>query len=214
MDYKSNLLKTVGFVSFFVLFSAVSMAEEALFWRIVSENEEKEVVPAYENGATPFPIKIAPKVEVNETVFVETEEDARLKRERERRSLLASEVLAEIRNLLENDSAFNPDISTSRVEGVIFGENGKMALIDNNWLKEGDALKVPTRTKERLADMISTLKSLEPDLAAMIEDEVAQKTADAKELQLNIKEIGEGYINLIDDRQKLHIMSFQVSKNK
>lgn len=207
MGYRSS-----GYIVAALLCSIINaQASEAILWRIESEVEQTELVPAYDEGPTPFPVVIAPEPEEDETTFEPSQEDVQRQREEERRNLLASEVLAEIRNLLENDAVFNPDITTSRVEAVIFGENGTLALINDEWLGVGDALSVPTRAKDRLNNLVRTLKSLEPALAHMVEEEVNFKAEESKEFQLTIKEIGDGYINLMDERQKRHVINFSVN---
>ena len=212
MGYKNSLKFSVYALSlvFMASVASVAQADESLLWRI-QNTLDAEIVPSFEKKETFFSIQVRPVVKKEVEFEVDLEAEQRAQEEANRRALLASDVLAQIRSLLESENAFNPDITTSKVDAVISGEDKKMVLIMNEWLTVGDDLDVPVRAKDQLNALVQNLANLDPDLAAAIENEVQEKLQQSRELKLVIQEIGDGYINLTDDRGVLHVINFNLN---
>ncbi|MEC9291636.1 MAG: hypothetical protein VX730_04465 [Pseudomonadota bacterium] len=203
------MLRKVCLVAVFTCYAASSFSQSAEpFWRVLADETDVSM-PAYNGERSPFPYVEPPKVEIVE-VFKEPEiiYDPSLI-EREARNKKAAEILAEIRDILLSETAFNPDLSNVVVSGVIKGERGNSALIDNQWVGSGEELKVPVQAVDRLVGLVGYLRSLSPDLSESVQQKIDIKLAEIGRFKLRLDRIEERSVVFKDNNNKTYVILFE-----
>ena len=203
MVFKNSL-----FLGCLMLFVSPFADASVIFWRVSSDVTQTVAVPDYQKQKNPFPIRIRP-VQIKQERRSAPVETKKTLTENQRRSMLASEVLTDIRELLEEEDIFNPDISGAVVSALVKGTNGNIALIRNTWMGEGDAMEVPVMAKERLFELLDLLKTLDRSLHLIVEKEVDERLASAGDLSLKILRIHDTHVELEDGQGGVHVMHFQ-----
>ncbi len=204
------MFRTVG-VAFALSFcvSVVSYAQLAEpYWKVTAE-KENVAIPEYLGGKSPFPYIEPPKVVEVVEVVKEPEPvyDPTLI-EKEARNKKAAEILAEIRDILLSEKAFNPDLSNVRVSGVIRGEQDISALIDNEWIKSGEELKVPVQAVDRLLGLVGYLRTLSPDLSDTVQAKIDTKLAEIGNFKLRLDRVEEQSVVFKDNNDKAYVILF------
>lgn len=174
-------------------------------WR-VSNDATPEIVPLYAGSVTPFPVREAPPEKKKVAVQVEEKKAVSVS---QRQEFYAAEILGKIRKMLMQDDIFNPDIGAVVVDAILTGStSGSAALIQNTWLREGDALDVPVVAAGQLFSLISDLKDLNPKLASIMEEQVSERVSQAARFSLEIVRIEKSLVELRDEKGQLHVINF------
>ncbi|MDE0724611.1 MAG: hypothetical protein OSB62_07940 [Alphaproteobacteria bacterium] len=194
-----------GILSASGLYSYAQQAEP--YWRVNAEKTDV-AIPEYSGEASPFPYIEPPKVEVVE-IFKEPEPvyDPDLIA-RESRNKKAAEVLSEIRDILLSEAAFNPDLRNVNVNGIIKGEDVNSALIENEWIRSGEELKVPVQAVDHLLSLVGYLRSISPDLSESVQKKIDTKLAEIGNFKLRLDRVENKSVVFKDNRDKTYVILF------
>ncbi len=195
-----------GILSASGLYSYAQQAEP--YWRVNAEKTDV-AIPEYSGEASPFPYVEPPRVVEVVEVYKEPEilYDPELIA-RESRNKKAAEILSEIRDILLSEAAFNPDLRNISVGGIIKGENVNSALIENEWIRSGDELRVPVQAVDHLLSLVGYLRSISPDLSESVQKKIDTKLAEIGNFKLRLDRVENKSVVFKDNRDKTYVILF------
>lgn len=195
--------RTAALVFVSMSFFVDAQAQEPM-WRVTNSLPGK-VTPRYDNTSSPFPVELEKTKEfinqqsIKEEPEISEEELARLvemqKAGEEARRV--SFLLKRLRSIVSSDELLVADIGTVSVEAFVDTQNEKKALVQNRWVSEGQTIKVPAKGAESFFELLDELKQLDPKLAETIRLDMEDRLAQGNDLSLEIKTIGEDYVELV-----------------
>lgn len=207
MGYANKLFSLFVF-AVFIFIATDSLANKGqLEWRVETDFEKLELVPAYAGENTPFTVKEKPRSIKKRVVKIERPEELN---EDQVLALRAADILNEIREVLSKEEIFNADTSTLNVNAVMSIDGIKSALIKNRWYEEGAKLEVPVAAKETLLSLVDTLKDLDQNLAEIVETQVQEKIQIVKNLSLTLERIDDNQVHFTDEQGKKHVINFKI----
>ncbi len=182
-----------------------------ILWHVGNELES-EPVPLYEGIGTVFSIRLPPveEVEDEEDAIVSAEENVLMMEELRAQQLVrsAASKMSRIRDLLKDEEAFIPDVSSIKISAITSGKAGPMVLINRRWFMEGDTLEAPVVTAETLVGLLSDLEMIDNNLADIVREEVESRLSSIGPRRVMIRKINNDGINLRMPSGRLGVISF------
>lgn len=187
-------VKNILFIALFTFVGiGLANAQESL-WKTFNPFPDREV-PAYSGGLSPFPQK---QESVDELEFEQTsapledieiiETDASLS-EQEKRLMLTTSILAELKSFLSEESIFIPNLERVVVEAIAKGNGKRKALIQRRWRSVGDSIKVPVDEARGALELLDRLRDVDDQIANTVESAVMARTQGKGEETIKIEEI-------------------------
>jgi len=204
-------IKKIVIVLTAILGAKQGFAQESL-WKTFNDNDRQEV-PAYNGGFSPFPQKQKEVEEVNFqpveniTELDLIEKDGALSDE-EKRMMMTTKILSELKEYLETEEVFLPSLDGIVVEGVAKSKGKFKALIFGRWLEQGDSIKVPINEAQKALDLLENLKEIDDTLADTVEDAVIERTKGKGQEIVKIFDIKEDRVVLETRAGDAHTINF------
>jgi hypothetical protein len=193
-----------GFLISATAFSAVAQSSD-LLWRV--ENlTPVEQVPDYNAYESPLPQQQQNPADLLPPPDFEVALSAAELAERER-SRRTARLLEEIRKLMGSDNVFAPDLSGLSVNGIVQARGEFSALMQGQWVKVDDIISVPVKGVIKAYEMLGELETLDEDLAEIVGEELEDKIETASQLDLTVKEINVGTIELVGPNGEHQVLS-------
>jgi len=171
--------KSLLFITLFTLAANISFAQESL-WKTFNEFSGQEV-PSYNGGLSPFPQK---QKKIEELEFEQAEPVSEIEiieadvnlTEQEKRLMLTTSILAEIKAFLEEEAVFVPNLDSIIVEATAKANGAYKALIKKRWVSVGQVLEVPVDEARDALDLLNRLREVDEQLAETVENAVLSRT--------------------------------------
>ncbi|PPR08660.1 MAG: hypothetical protein CFH44_00839 [Proteobacteria bacterium] len=204
--------KLIAFTSVIALSANVAFAQESL-WKTFNQFPDQEV-PSYNGGLSPFPQK-QKKVEelefeqANQVIsnIEELEEDISLS-DNERRLMLTTSILAEIKSFLEEESVFIPNLNNIVIEATAKANGKYKALINKIWMEVGSEIAVPVDEARDALDLLERLRDVDEQLAETVENAVLERTSGQGEEMLKISLIESDRVEFKDKNSQKYVVNF------
>lgn len=195
----------------FMCVGSYAYAQESL-WKTFNDAAE-QVVPAYSGGLSPFPQK-QKKVEelefekaapVTEIEIIEA--DTGLS-DQEKRLMLTTSILAEIKAFLSEEAVFVPNLDAVVVEAIAKANGKHKALVRGKWLSLGDEIVVPVDEARTALDLLDRLREVDEQLAETVENAVLDRTNGRGQEVVKIVHISKDQISLEDSTGQEYVVNF------
>ena len=178
-----------------------------LLWR-VHNLSPAEKIPPFSGEPSLFPQRTEPAKfedpQLNAPITPVLSEEEKQERDRVRR---AASLLEDIREVIQTEGVFRPDVSGIEVMGQISNENGSKVLIDNAWIGVGDPVEVPTRGVEKAIRLVEDLQMLDPQLATIVQEDIDDRLSEAEVIELSVGKIEMDYVTLVDTAGAEYVIS-------
>lgn len=195
----------------FMFMANNSFAQESL-WKTFSPSAAQSV-PSYSGGLSPFPQK-QKKVEELEFEKVEPvsdieviESDQNLTEE-EKRLMLTTSILAELKAFLAEEAVFIPNLDEVVVEATAKARGEYKALIKKQWMKKGDEIIVPVDEARDALDLLERLRSVDEHLAETVENAVLDRTSGKGQEVIRIVKIESDRVVMQDSTGQEYVLNF------
>lgn len=177
-----------------------------LLWRV--DNEAKsEIMPLYEDQITPFPVQDAPRIAITPQQNVSPRISEEMLKRR-KRAMEAANLLSRVREILKDDKAFTPNVTSLKVEAVMESETGVMVLLNNEWRKKGEIIEVPVASAQEMLTLISQIGSVDENLSSAVQEEVDERMTSLGRMQLEISELKENAVIFKNQQGKDVVINF------
>lgn len=142
----------LALVIFMSLLSSAVKAQEAIQW-LSTNPVSSSLVPLYRNLPSPFPVKQDPvATESVDTAKAALEEQIKIQR-------------AELMGLIQSQQALEPVLSILRLQAIVNGPKGYMALVSDHWVRRGAPVSVPTQTSFAYAQALQRVHALDSSIS-------------------------------------------------
>lgn len=204
--------KNILFITLFCSIGFFANAQESL-WKTFNEFPDREV-PAYSGGLSPFPQK---QEKIDELEFekvkgpisdIETIEADDSLTDQEKRLMLTTSILAEIKSFLAEESIYIPNLKSLVVEAVAKANGQYKALIKKQWRVVGDTLNVPVDEAKGALELLERLRDVDENLARTVEDAVMKRTSGKSYEILKIDEILDDRVVFSDTLGEIYVVNF------
>lgn len=195
-----------------VLGVSSAYAQESL-WKTFNPFPDQEV-PSYNGGLSPFPQKQkkVEEIEFEQTSQVLTEiqelEDDMSLTDQERRLMLTTSILAEIKSFLDSESVFIPDLSDIVVEATAKAKGKYKALIKKKWMSVGTEVRVPVNEARDALNLLDRLREVDEQLAETVENAVLERTSGRGEQTIIITEITNDKVVFEGEDKEQYVVDF------
>ena len=203
----------VGVILFLTTSAGFAQIRSEALWRV--ENSTPSMpAPLYDGQPSPFPIKEPPPPpepeEPEEPEVVVNPEPVMTPAQRaaQQRANRTASLMSRIRRMLENNEAFEPDVSAVNVEAIVSGKAGEMAFIAGEWKFKGDYIKTTVATNSRLMELLSKLQQADNNLAAMVETEILENRSETGPFNLLVKDVASRGVTLRLPDGGSHVITF------
>jgi hypothetical protein len=186
--------KSYLFIAALSFLSVASANAQESLWKTFNPFPDREV-PTYSGGLSPFPQK---QEKIDEVEFEETsapisdietiEADVNLT-DQEKRLMLTTSILAEIKAFLSEESVFIPNLDKVVVEAVARADGQYRALIARKWRVVGDEMRVPVDEAKGALDLLDRLREVDEQIAETVESAVMERTHGKGEEVIKISDI-------------------------
>lgn len=185
---------------------ATSASAAELLWR-VDNSLNSEVMPLYEDQITPFPVQEAPRVVSipQQQLTPRVSEEMLMRR---KRAMEAANLLSRVREILKDDQAFTPNVTSLKVEAVMEADAGVMVLLNNEWRKQGETIEVPVASADEMLTLISQISSVDENLSAAVQEEVDERMTSLGRMELEIFELKENAVIFKNQQGKEVVINF------
>ncbi len=185
---------------------ATSASASELLWRV--DNPLKaEIMPLYEDQITPFPVQEAPRIAVapQQQLTPRISEEMLIRR---KRAMEAANLLSRVREILKDDKAFTPNVTSLKVEAVMESESGVMVLLNNQWRKKGETIEVPIASADEMLTLISQIGSVDENLSAAVQEEVDERMTSLGRMELEISKLEENAVIFTNQQGQEVVINF------
>lgn len=206
---KAKIIFCIVFI--FCAFSFTAKAQESL-WKTVNPHQIQDV-PSYSGGLSPFPQK---QKQVEELAFeqvvgtseLEVIEESSQLTEAERNTALATSILAELKDFLDNEEVYIPNFTDVVIEAIAKSDGNYITLIDGDWLKISDSIYVPVDEAADALGLLERLRDVDQELATTVEEAVLERTEDNMQEEAKIVGIEDDKVIFEDNYGEMHVINF------
>ncbi|HAG52611.1 MAG TPA: hypothetical protein DCL21_02375 [Alphaproteobacteria bacterium] len=203
--------KNLFFVTLFTLAANISFAQESL-WKTFNDFSGQEV-PSYNGGLSPFPQK---QKKIEELEFEQAEPVSEIEiieadvnlTDQEKRLMLTTSILAEIKSFLEEEAVFVPNLDSIIVEATAKASGVYKALIKKRWVSVGDSLDVPVDEARDALDLLDRLREVDEQLAETVENAVLSRTTGGATESIKVTEITEDKVEFRGTDNHKYVVNF------
>lgn len=204
-------VKNIILISIFSTSASLSFAQESL-WKTFNEFASQEV-PSYNGGLSPFPQK---QKKIEELEFEQAEPVSEIEvieadsslTEQEKKLMLTTSILAEIKAFLEEEDIFVPNLDVIVVEAIAKAGGKYKALISKKWLEVGDTVDVSVDEARDALDLLERLREVDSQLADTVENAVMNRASDGGTESLEITKIAKDRVVFVGADSQEYVVNF------
>jgi hypothetical protein len=205
-------IKVRSFIVVGLMFLANNAFAQESLWKTFSPSAAQSV-PSYSGGLSPFPQKQKKVVElefekVEPVTDIEVIEADSSLTEEEKRLMLTTSILAELKSFLSEESVFIPNLDDVVVEATAKAKGEYKALIKRKWMKKGDELTVPVDEARDALDLLERLRSVDEHLAETVENAVLDRTSGKGQEVISIVQIENDRVIMQDSTGQEYVLNF------
>ena len=205
--------KNLFFIFVISLVCIVNANAQESLWKTFNPHPDREV-PAYSGGLSPFPQKQENieeiqfgQLEDSVTNISNLEADDSLS-ENEKRLMLTTSILAEIKAFLSEESVFIPNLDSIVVEATAKANGKYRALIKGRWREAGDTLNVPVDEAVGALDLLGRLRDVDEQIANTVEEAVLVRTKGISNEVIKVTEILEDRVVFQGANTETYVVNF------
>lgn len=189
----------------------VSFAQESL-WKTFN-SQAAQSVPSYSGGLSPFPqkqkrveeLEFEKTTPITEVEIIEADDSLT---DQEKRLMLTTSILAEIKGFLAEESVFVPNLDDVVIEATAKANGEIKALIKGQWLTKNDEIIVPVDEARTALDLLERLRDVDEQLAETVENAVLDRTHGKGQEVVKIVYLQEDQIVLQDTTGQEYVLNF------